>query len=78
VERISGVSFDWWSAATRLADAVSWLLGERGCQFFPSSTDGLLVDPRDLEQQAIGSVAEPLRLHGQVPAPLLLIQPTQK
>jgi len=56
-----------------LAYAVRRLVGQRGSQFFAPATDGLLVHPSDLEQQTIGTVAKPLRLHGQIPAPLLLV-----
>src|SRR5712691_8709786 len=36
------------------------------------------TDAGDFKQDSVGTVPKPLRLHGQIPAPLLLIQPTQQ
>jgi hypothetical protein len=51
---------------------------DRGRQLLSPAADGLLIDPGDLEQQPIGTVPQPLRLHGEVPPPLLLVQSTQQ
>jgi hypothetical protein len=69
---------DCWPRTSALPNSVRGLVGERGHQLFPSTTDRFLIHPGDLEQQPIGSMAEPLQFHGQIPAALLLVEPAQQ
>lgn len=78
IDRISGVFFDRWSASTRLADPVNRSVHQRSRQFLSATPHGLLVDPSDVHQQAIGTPTHALRFKRQVPAALVFVQTTQE
>jgi hypothetical protein len=67
-----------WSAATRQPNSVDRAVHQRGSQLLAPPSNGLFIDAGDFKQDSVGTVPKPLRLHGQIPAPLLLIQPTQQ
>ena len=51
---------------------------ERGRQFFSSPADGIDVQAREPGDEPVPAVPEPGTLDGGVPAPLLLIEPTEQ
>ena len=65
-------------SATWLAHAVDRAALERRSQFHAAPTNGLLIDARDFEQDAVRPMPDPLGFHRQIPAPLLLVQATQQ
>src|SRR5438105_14529169 len=67
-----------WSAATRQPNSVDRTVHQRGSQLPAPPSNRLFIDAGDFKQDSVGTVPKPLRLHGQIPTPLLLIQPTQQ
>jgi hypothetical protein len=51
---------------------------ERGRQFFPSSADRIDVQAREPGDEPVPAVPKPGTLDSGVPAPLLLIEPTEQ
>ena len=51
---------------------------QRGRQFFPSPADGIDVQAGEPGDEPIPPVPEPGTLDGGVPAPLLLVEPTEQ
>src|SRR5712691_649328 len=67
-----------WSAATRQPNSIDRAVLQRGSQLPAPPSNRLFIDARDFKQDSVGAVPKPLRFHRQIPAPLLLIQPTQQ
>ena len=54
-----------------------WSLRQGTGQFLSAPLDGLLIQSRDLRKQAISTRPDAVGLHRNIPARLLLIQPTR-
>ena len=60
------------------AGGIGGAIVERGRQFLPSPADRIDVQAREPGDEPIPAVPEPGTLDGGVPAPLLLIEPTEQ
>jgi hypothetical protein len=62
---------------TRQAYPVNRTVHQRSRQLHSPSTNGLLVDAGDFEQDAVRAKSKPLKFHWPITTRLLLVQPTQ-
>ena|SRR6266700_6155829 len=67
-----------WPAATRQPNSIDRAVYQRRGQLPAPQSNRLFIDAGDFKQDSVRTVPKPLRLHGQIPPPLLLIEPTQQ
>ena len=66
------------ATSTRQSHSVDWPLGQFALKLLASTLNRFWIHAADLRQELISLRADPIGLHGHIPATLLLVQATEQ